>query len=115
MLNYTSDYAGESTEYGRYWKKFMGVTSTWESELKPISPARLAAQADAPILLIHGKDDTVVPVRQSDEMNGALKSAHKDVEYIKIPTADHWLLLEPTRVQMLKACVDFVLKNDPPD
>jgi dipeptidyl aminopeptidase/acylaminoacyl peptidase len=30
-------------------------------DLRPISPVNFAAQADAPILLIHGKDDTVVP------------------------------------------------------
>ncbi len=66
------------------------------------------------MLLIHGKDDTVVPIEQSRTMLGALKGAGKPVEYVEMPGQDHWLTDEATRVQMLKASVAFVLKNNPP-
>ena len=116
FLDYQRDKsAGEPSEEQRYWKKFMGVTSYWESELKPISPAKLAAQADAPILLIHGKDDTIVPIDQSQEMASALRSAGKPVEFVTLPNADHWLLHEDTRLAMAKASIAFVLKYNPPD
>jgi len=36
-----------------------GATALGDDSLKTISPVLLAAHADAPILLIHGKDDTV--------------------------------------------------------
>lgn len=116
MLDYARDKAaGGPTLEQRYWKAFMGVTSVWETELKPLSPARRADQADAPILLIHGKDDTVVPIDQSQEMARALRSAGKPVEFVTLPGADHHFLHEDTRLAMAKASLAFVLKYDPPD
>jgi dipeptidyl aminopeptidase/acylaminoacyl peptidase len=80
-----------------------------------ISPANLAGKADAPILLIHGKDDTVVPIEQSRIMERALKGAGKPVELVVLDGEDHYLSREPTRVAMLKALVAFVEKYDPPN
>jgi len=42
------------------------------SEFDAISPRRFAARADAPILLIHGRNDVVVPFEQSTTMAEAL-------------------------------------------
>jgi pimeloyl-ACP methyl ester carboxylesterase len=115
FLNYASDYHGSMTIEQRYWRSFMGVNGDWNSVLNPISPAKHAAEADAPLLLIHGKDDTVVPIAQSLEMEQALKAAGKPVELVTLPGADHWLLHEDTRLAMARASLDFVLKNNPPD
>lgn len=79
-----------------------------------ISPAALAERADAPILLIHGKDDTVVPLEQSQAMASALKRAGKPHELIVMDGEDHWLSREATRVTMLKSAVAFVEKHNPP-
>jgi dipeptidyl aminopeptidase/acylaminoacyl peptidase len=115
MLTYESERTGGFGSATRYWREFMGVTSVWQTELNDISPIRLADHADAPILLIHGKDDTVVPIDQSQSMEQALRHAGKPVELIALPGADHWLLQEDARVAMLKASVAFVMKNNPPD
>jgi dipeptidyl aminopeptidase/acylaminoacyl peptidase len=95
----------------RYWKTFLGARAGWAA----ISPAKLAARADAPILLIHGKDDTVVPIDQSDAMERALRAAGKPVERLTLDHADHWLLEQDARVAMLKASAAFVEKYNPPD
>ena len=58
-----------------YWEVRMGASRFSPAELNAVSPAELAAQAGAPILLIHSKDDVVVPVAQSRMMRDALKSA----------------------------------------
>jgi Dipeptidyl aminopeptidases/acylaminoacyl-peptidases len=42
-----------------------------------IARHRFAAQDDSPILLIQGRDDTVVPFEQSAKMADALKDAGK--------------------------------------
>ena len=68
-----------------------------------------------PILLIHGKDDTVVPYDQSDDMYDALRHAHKQVELVKLKEEDHWLSRSATRLQMLQATVRFLRANNPPD
>jgi dipeptidyl aminopeptidase/acylaminoacyl peptidase len=54
----------------------------------------------APVLLIHGKDDTVVPYEQSDVMADALKHAGKTVELVTLKHEDHWLSRSATRQQM---------------
>jgi len=99
----------------RYWQAFIGATSSSDSRLDPISPSVQAGRADAPILLIHGKDDTVVPIEQSETMERALRRAGKPVELLKMNNEDHWLSREQTRIEMLKAAVAFVEKYNPPN
>ncbi|WP_428027289.1 alpha/beta hydrolase family protein [Altererythrobacter sp.] len=92
-----------------------------EEELGPrsgyreISPRFNADRADAPILLIHGRDDTVVEYQQSQKMADALKDAGKPYEFVELKGEDHWLSLSDTRKAMLKAAVGFVMKHNPPD
>jgi dipeptidyl aminopeptidase/acylaminoacyl peptidase len=114
MLSYAADSAGSLSATMRYWRKFMTGSST-SGNVAGLSPASLAAAADAPILLIHGKDDTVVPFGQSVGMADALKHAGKPVEFLPLAGADHWLLKEDTRIAMAKASLDFVEKHNPPD
>ena len=113
QMMYSADLeeSGYADDTMRGLKAELGDRSRW----RDVSPAKLAAEADAPILLIHGKDDTVVPINQSDAMERALKAAGKPVERLTLTGADHWLLKEDTRVAMLKASVAFVEKYNPPD
>jgi dipeptidyl aminopeptidase/acylaminoacyl peptidase len=115
MLSYSADSAGSLTATMRYWRAFMGANSTFGGDVAAISPTDLASRADAPILLIHGKDDTVVPYGQSVGMADALKRAGKPVEFVPLDGADHWLLKEDTRIAMAKASMAFVEKYNPPD
>ncbi len=111
FFSYLETDAGLETTDTRYWKAFLGDRSRWGD----VSPSKHADQADAPILLIHGKDDTVVPIDQSDAMEKALKAAGKPVERLTLAGADHQLLKDDDRVAMLKASVVFVEKYNPPD
>ncbi len=45
----------------RYWNRFWGVAEHDDAALKAISPSSHPDGVTAPILLIHGRDDTVVP------------------------------------------------------
>jgi dipeptidyl aminopeptidase/acylaminoacyl peptidase len=98
----------------RYWDRFVGADGPSDPRLEAISPAAHAADADAPILLIHGKDDSVVPFDQSLIMADALKKAGKPYEFVVLNHEDHWLSRGETRLQMLKATMEFVEKNNPP-
>ena len=98
----------------RYWKQFMGARSSNDKTLDPLSPARLGEQADAPVLLIHGRDDTVVPIDQSKRMRKALERAGKPVEFVELKGEDHWLSREETRMAMLRSAVSFVETHNPP-
>ncbi|RAK60452.1 S9 family peptidase [Phenylobacterium hankyongense] len=99
----------------RYWTHFMGAGDLKDPVLAAISPALHADRVDSPVLLVHGKDDTVVPLEQSRFMADALKSAGKPVEFVALDGADHWLLRGDTRLAMLQAVVAFLEKNNPPN
>ena len=104
-----------NNETTRYFYQFIGVKSNADPVLQTLSPRRLAARADAPVLLIHGKDDTTVPIEQSRGMADALRAAGKPVEMIELNGEDHHLLKSTTRMQMLAAIVAFVEKYNPPN
>lgn len=99
----------------RYWNRFMGAERLGDRSLDERSPARLARQADAPILLIHGRDDSVVPIQQSRLMERALRDAGKPVEMIELAGEDHWLSRGETRQRMLTETVRFLQANNPAD
>lgn len=113
MLTYDRDRGGRSSV--RYWTRFMGAQNLGDPVLATYSPALQAQQASAPILLIHGKDDTVVPLEQSSLMADALRRAGKPVELVVQNNADHWLSLGATRLQMLQSTMAFLEKHNPPN
>jgi len=98
----------------RYWERFMGASDPQDQILAIMSPLAHVDQANVPILLVHGKDDTVVPIEQSELMADALKKAGKDVRFVTLDGEDHWLSVAETRTQMLSAMAAFLEKNNPP-
>lgn len=108
---YTTDYreSGDSKMISRSMRESLGTPGS----LGEVSPRRFAERADAPILLIHGRDDTVVPFHQSSAMESALRSAGKPVELVALRQEDHWLSRAATRKQMLEAAMAFVQKHNP--
>jgi dipeptidyl aminopeptidase/acylaminoacyl peptidase len=113
MVSWSRDRHGIASE--RYWLRFMGGEKASDAALAQISPALHADKVQAPVLLLHGKDDTVVPLEQSYMMSEALKAAGKPVEFQVFNGTDHWLLRGETRLAMLKATVAFLEKNNPPN
>ncbi len=91
-----------------YWKTVIGDPKSEREKLEAISPADHADAFTAPVLLLHGDDDTVVPFRQSTIMEGALKKAGKEVTLIKLEGEDHWLSTGETRLQTLQELDRFV-------
>ncbi|MFK0297612.1 alpha/beta fold hydrolase [Brevundimonas sp. NPDC090276] len=99
----------------RYWNRFMGAARFNDRALDALSPTLLADKADSPLLLIHGEDDTVVPIEQSRLMAAALRRAGKPVEMVELPGEDHWLSRTDTRQAMLRETVRFLEANNPVD
>jgi dipeptidyl aminopeptidase/acylaminoacyl peptidase len=67
------------------------------------SPARHADRFKAPVLLVHGDNDTNVGVSESRLMNDRLKAAGKQVQYIEFKGLTHQLDDAAARAQMLVA------------
>lgn len=97
----------------RYWKRFMGVERLSDPALAQISPITHVDKVSIPVLMVHGRDDTVVPLEQSEIMADALRRAGKPVELIIQKGEDHWLSRGETRGEMLEATMAFVEKHNP--
>ena len=109
----------ERRDHGRnhwvisYWEDVMAEGDARREKLKSISPANFAENVTAPVLLLHGNDDTVVPYRQSTRMKNALERAGKDVKLVKLQGEDHWLSVADTRMKTLVEMDKFISEHLP--
>lgn len=111
FLRYVGERYGRNSEVVRQWNRsFSGEVRDRVSSslLRDISPVNFAAQARTPVLLIHGEDDTVAPLRQSRAMARALRQAGVSSELIVLPGGDHWLLEYETRLEAYSAIEAFL-------
>lgn len=112
MVAWTKTHSGVAAQ--RYWTRFMGASDPQDKVLDEISPSEHADKITIPVLLVHGKDDTVVALEQTRIMEKALRDAGKPVEVVVMPGEDHWLSRGETRLQMLRSVAAFLEKNNPP-
>ena len=91
----------------------MGVDEAGSANerLEAASPAAHVDKVRAPVLLIHGRDDSVVPIAQSRLMQSALEGAGKSVQLVELEGEDHWLSRAPTRLAMLQALDTFLAEH----
>ena len=103
----------------RYDRRFFnsGSSRDWLREqapdLRSVSPINRPAAFSIPTLLMHGRKDQTVPVRQSREMAEKLGKAGKDFVYIEQPEADHNFSREADRLQFLTELEAFLKKHNP--
>jgi dipeptidyl aminopeptidase/acylaminoacyl peptidase len=93
-----------------YWRASMGDPKADEALLIRASPARRAAEIAAPVLLIHGTEDTIVDPRQSKIMAKALKTAGKTCEHVELKGEGHRNWSDETWKTVLQTTTDFIAK-----
>ncbi len=94
-----------------WWTQSMGDRREDPDALRAISPAHHAAAVQIPVLLMHGVDDSVVPIAQSRLMRDRLQAAGKQVRYLEMVGDDHWLSNAESRTQMLRELEAFLAAN----
>ena len=112
-VNARTALSGRESE--RYWDRFMGAKGTDDPVLGTLSPLKHIDAVKVPVLLIHGRDDTVVPFEQSQIMYDALKGARKSVQLVDLKQEDHWLSRSQSRLLMLQSTIAFLRANNSPD
>lgn len=90
----------------RYWLESIGELDA--EALRARSPVNHAADFKAPVLLIHGADDEVVPPEQSKAMAEALEKAGKPVRLLLLDGEGHGDFGAAGAKQMMGAIADFV-------
>ncbi|MEZ6028924.1 MAG: S9 family peptidase [Hyphomonadaceae bacterium] len=99
---------GPRSQAVTYWELLIGDPDKDRDAIDSVSPALNANKFKAPVLLIHGASDTVVPVRQSELMRDALKARSKPVQYIRIEGDDHSLVAPESRNKALSEVAAFL-------
>lgn len=95
------------------WTRQFKVSGAADPKLEKMSPQTWAEKFEDPVLLIHGKDDSVVQVIHSEIMEDALKRAGKDVTFVELEGEDHWLSSGETRLALLRAIDKFLSREMP--
>jgi dipeptidyl aminopeptidase/acylaminoacyl peptidase len=106
MAGYIRKNYGDDSSALRAWKDLIGNPT--DDDLAKFSPAHAIDTIRAPILLIHGANDTVVPFAQSENFARLLLEKGKDFELIKLADEDHWLSAGSSRLQTLQAMESFL-------
>ena len=89
-----------------YWQNHIG--DAMDPEVIGKSPARQAYEAKVPILLLHGANDSVVPIEQSELMARRLADAQRPHRLVRLEGEDHWLTQAATRIRMLRELEAFL-------
>jgi len=105
MKRYKADFLGGEA-VGDYYK-------AQAPNFRDVSPIFGAAQFSVPVLILHGKEDTVVPYAQSREMAEKLKAAGKPFKFITQPLGDHHFTRSEDRLQFLKEMEAFLKEYNP--
>jgi dipeptidyl aminopeptidase/acylaminoacyl peptidase len=108
MLTETRTRYGYRSRSFTYWQQLIGDIDKDRDAIDAVSPSRLAEKFTAPVLLIHGEADTVVPIKQSNMMNDALRAAKKTVRYVRVPGDDHGLVENDSRRLALTELATFL-------
>lgn len=100
-----------------YGDLFGKKTKAWLRKQAPslatVSPISTPAATAIPVLLVHGRKDTRVPVSHSRDMAAKLKRVGREVIYIEQPLADHHFSRSADRLEFLKAMEAFLTKHNP--
>jgi len=115
MLVWTRERTGKLSGTQRYWKTSMALKGESDPAGALVSPAKNAANVTVPVMLIHGRQDTTVPIEQSEEMAAALRAAGKNFEYVVLENETHHIETGSLRIKMLESMIGFLLKYNPPN
>jgi dipeptidyl aminopeptidase/acylaminoacyl peptidase len=89
----------------------VGLPASDGERLRALSPALQAASIHAPVLLVHGTEDRLMPFDQGREMADALRKADKPYRFIEQEGGGHALDDYPRRLQFFTELERFLADN----
>ena len=104
---------GSDSEVYDYWVKHIGDPSTDKETLKVYSPASHADRITKPVLLLHGKDDGIVPFDQSKRMAKALQAAGKPVKFVELEESGHSYMSDEDEQIFYREILAFLTEHLP--
>jgi dipeptidyl aminopeptidase/acylaminoacyl peptidase len=77
------------------WKERLGAD---QRALWQMSPMARVRAVETPLLIVHGRNDPVVPVSQARRFSRALRQAGKQVDLVERADCDHDMTVESCRI-----------------
>jgi dienelactone hydrolase len=78
--------------------------------LERLSPLRRVDALTAPLLVVHGSNDTNVPVSESDQIVEALRRAGRDVRYLQFTDDGHGIVKRENRAALAAAMSEWLTR-----
>jgi dipeptidyl aminopeptidase/acylaminoacyl peptidase len=79
--------------------------------LRALSPIHRIDRLVAPLLVVHGSDDTNVPVEEAEQVVAALAARGVEHEYLLFEGEGHELLATPNRVTFVQSTVAWLTRH----
>lgn len=89
MIEHDREEHGRDSWIVDYFSRSIARDYFTPERLAAHSPANFASGVEAPVLLIHGEEDRVVPIEQSELMRDRLEDADKPVEFLALEDTGH--------------------------
>ena len=93
---------------GEYRTRHIGRLYSDRGMLRENSPALRADEIKVPILLVHGEEDRVVDIDQSERMVTGMKRQGTSYRYVELPKGSHFLNVGDNRVTFLRELEAFL-------
>jgi dipeptidyl aminopeptidase/acylaminoacyl peptidase len=87
--------------------KEYGDPATEAEMLRSLSPIHKVDRVKTPLIVLHGANDTNVPVIEAEQVVASLKSRNVPVEYVLFPDEGHGWRKTPNRVKSVLAITRF--------
>jgi dipeptidyl aminopeptidase/acylaminoacyl peptidase len=102
---------GADSELYLYWMKQIGDPERDAARIAAVSPVVHVDRIKAPVLLIHGDDDDVVPYAQSVEMKKVMDKSGRKTELITLEDEGHSGWSKENEQRVLEAVGRFLQSN----
>jgi dipeptidyl aminopeptidase/acylaminoacyl peptidase len=107
MVNFETFFAQSTPWMGAISTGEYGDPKTQLQLLKDLSPIHKLDRVVTPLLVMHGANDTNVPVVEAEQVVGALKKRGVAVEYVLFPDEGHGWRKQPNRVRSTLELAQF--------
>jgi dipeptidyl aminopeptidase/acylaminoacyl peptidase len=88
-----------------------GDPDTQRALLRALSPIHRMDRVRTPTLVVHGSNDTNVPLRESEQVSAELRTRGVPVQELFLPDEGHCLRGRPARLQMITATARWFARH----
>lgn len=113
MVDLTADFEMTKDRYEAWYRTEMGTPSERPELFRARSPLTHVDRIEAPLLVLHGDNDTDVPKVQSETLVEALRSLGRTVEYVVYPGEGHVFSKRETRRDVGTRVLEFLRRSMP--